>query len=76
MTGPITKSNSDKEVCEDFFTCGIIHSYKILAEIKVEGHNLNNVDFEELAEIQRRNLSDPSMKLPVIKLDEETEDFK
>ena len=76
MTGPTIRSIPAKEACEDFFTCGIIHSYKILAEIKTDGHNLNDVDFEELIDLQRRNLSDPGMKIPVVKVNEETEPLK
>ena len=66
----------DKDVLADYFTWGMIHSFTILAEIKAKGENLNDADFEELIEVQRRNLSDPGMKCPVTKIDEEMEAIK
>ncbi len=46
---------------EDWLILGMIHACRSLSVVKDEQGSINDVDFEYLIEIQRRNLSDPSL---------------
>ena len=46
---------------EDWLILGMIHAFRSLSVVKDEQGSINDVDFEYLIEIQRRNLSDPSL---------------
>ena len=44
----------------DAILVGIIKTLKIMKEVKSEGDDLNNVDFDQVIELRRRDLVDPS----------------
>ena len=46
---------------EDWLILGMIHAFRSLSVVKDEQGSINDIDFEYLIEIQRRNLSDPSL---------------
>ena len=46
---------------EDWVLLGMIHAFRSLSIVRKQGRSINNVDFEYLIEIQKRNLSDPNL---------------
>ena len=46
---------------EDWLILGMIHAFRSLSIVRKQGRSINNVDFEYLIEIQKRNLSDPNL---------------
>ena len=46
---------------EDWLLLGMIHAFRSLSIVRKQGRSINNVDFEYLIEIQKRNLSDPHL---------------
>ena len=48
---------------EDFIIFGMIHAFRIIDEVKKSKtcNNLNDVNFEFLIEVQKRNLSNPDL---------------
>jgi hypothetical protein len=49
------------ESSEDWMIMGMIHAFKILDEVRKTDNDLNDVDFEFLVEVQKRNLSNPKL---------------
>jgi hypothetical protein len=45
----------------DVLLVGIIRTLNILKEVKEEGDNLNEINFEEIIELRKRDMLDPSM---------------
>ena len=45
----------------DAIIVGIIKTLNIMKEIKSEGDNLNDVDFDQVIELRRRDMVDTSM---------------
>jgi hypothetical protein len=52
--------NSNDEL-NDACLVGIIKTLKIMKEVKLEGDNLNDIDFDEIIELRRRDMVDPSL---------------
>ena len=51
-----------KEITEeDWLILGMIHAFRSLSIVKEQDGDINEVDFEHLIEIQKRNLSDPNL---------------
>tara|TARA_Y100000748_G_scaffold284302_1_gene265983 strand:- start:466 stop:678 length:213 start_codon:yes stop_codon:yes gene_type:complete len=46
---------------EDWLLLGMIHAFRSLSIVREQDGDINNVDFEHLIEIQKRNLSDPNL---------------
>tara|TARA_Y100000817_G_C16726054_1_gene485788 strand:- start:557 stop:769 length:213 start_codon:yes stop_codon:yes gene_type:complete len=44
---------------EDWLILGMIHAFRSLSIVREQEGSINDVDFEYLIEIQKRNLSDP-----------------
>ena len=45
----------------DALLVGIIRTLNILKEVKEEGDNLNEINFQEIIELRKRDMIDPSM---------------
>ena len=71
----ITDSRNPNMINEnDIFTLGVIHSLKsIIKAIKDTGESANTIDFQEVLEIQRRNLSDPELEEHIVDVREQEE---
>ena len=71
----ITDSRNPNMINEnDIFTLGVIHSLKsIIKAIKDTGESANTIDFQEVLEIQRRNLSDPELEEHIVDVSEQEE---
>ena len=71
----ITDSRNPNMINEnDIFTLGVIHSLKsIIKAIKDTGESANQIDFQEVLEIQRRNLSDPELEEHIVDVSEQEE---
>ena len=71
----ITDSRNPNMINEnDIFTLGVIHSLKsIIKAIKHTGESANTIDFQEVLEIQRRNLSDPELEEHIVDVSEQEE---
>ena len=52
----------------DVLLVGIIKTLKIMAEVKEEGDNLNDIDFQEVIELRKRDMMDPSMLECIVEL--------
>ena len=52
----------------DALLVGIIKTLKIMAEVKEEGDNLNDIDFQEVIELRKRDMMDPSMLECIVEL--------
>ena len=46
---------------EDWLLLCMIHAFRSLSIVREQDGDINNVDFEHLIEIQKRNLSDPNL---------------
>jgi len=46
---------------EDWLILGMIHAFRSLSIVREQDGDINDVDFEHLIEIQKRNLSDPDL---------------
>jgi len=46
---------------EDWLLLGIIHAFRSISIVRKQDGDINDVDFEYLIEIQKRNLSDPNL---------------
>jgi len=58
----------------DIFTLGVIHSLKsIIKAIKDTDGTANEIDFQQVLEIQRRNLSDPELEEHIVDVSEQEE---
>ena len=68
----ITDSRSPNMIKEnDIFTLGVIHSLKsIIKAIKDTDGTANEIDFQEVLETQRRNLSDPDLEEHIVDVSE------
>ena len=68
----ITDSRSPNMIKEnDIFTLGVIHSLKsIIKAIKDTDGTANEIDFQEVLETQRRNLSDPDLEEHIVDVNE------
>ena len=64
----ITDSRSPNMIKEnDIFTLGVIHSLKsIIKAIKDTGDGADEIDFQHILEIQRRNLSNPELEEHIV----------
>ena len=71
----ITNARNPNMINEnDIFTLGVIHSLKsIIKAIKDTGESANTIDFQEVLEIQRRNLSDPELEEHIVDVSEQEE---
>ena len=56
-------SNAHDATSEDLVILGMVHAFKVMNEVKHSKTNndLNNVNFEFLIEVQKRNLSNPDL---------------
>ena len=45
----------------DALLVGIIKTLKIMKEVKEDGDNLNEINFQEIIELRKRDMIDPSM---------------
>jgi hypothetical protein len=52
----------------DALLVGIIKTLKIMKEVKEEGDNLNDIDFQEVIELRKRDMMDPSMLECIVEL--------
>ena len=52
----------------DVLLAGIIKTLKIMKEVKEEGDNLNDIDFQEVIELRKRDMMDPSMLECIVEL--------
>ena len=48
-------------IVEDWLLLGMIDAFRSLSIVREQDGDINNVDFEHLIEIQKRNLSDPNL---------------
>ena len=64
----ITDSRNPNMITEnDIFTLGSIHCLKsIMKSIKDTGETANDIDFEHVLDMQRRNLSDPDLEEHIV----------
>ena len=64
----ITDSHNPNMINEnDIFTLGVIHSLKsIIKAIKDTGDGADEIDFQHILEIQRRNLSNPELEEHIV----------
>ena len=61
---------------QDIFLLGTIHCLKsIMKSINDTGETANDIDFKEVLEMQRRNLSDPCLEEMIANV-EDLEDWK
>ena len=60
----ITNARNPNMINEnDIFTLGVIHSLKsIIKAVNDTGDGADEIDFQEVLETQRRNLSDPDLE--------------
>ena len=56
----------------DAILVGIIKTLKIMKEVKSEGDDLNNVDFDQVIEIRRRDMMDTSLLECLVEVDEKS----
>ena len=56
-------SNAHSPTSEDLVILGMVHAFRAMHEVKHSKTNndLNNVNFEFLIEVQKRNLSNPQL---------------
>tara|TARA_B100000530_G_C15474747_1_gene295996 strand:+ start:206 stop:433 length:228 start_codon:yes stop_codon:yes gene_type:complete len=56
-------SNAHDATSEDLVILGMVHAFRAMHEVKHSKTNndLNNVNFEFLIEVQKRNLSNPQL---------------
>ena len=52
----------------DVLLVGIIRTLSILKEVKEAGDNLNEINFQEIIELRKRDMLDPSMLECVVEL--------
>ena len=71
----ITNARNPNMINEnDIFTLGVIHSLKsIIKAIKDTDGTANEIDFQEVLEIHRRNLSDPELEEHIVDVSEQEE---
>ena len=60
----------------DALLVGIIKTLKIMKEVKEEGDNLNDIDFQEVIELRKRDMIDPSMLECIVELTDTSEEGK
>jgi hypothetical protein len=60
----------------DALLVGIIKTLKIMKEVKEEGNNLNDIDFQEVIELRKRDMIDPSMLECIVELTDTSEEGK
>ena len=60
----------------DVLLVGIIKTLKIMKEVKEEGDNLNDIDFQEVIELRKRDMIDPSMLECIVELSDTSEEGK
>ncbi len=60
----------------DALLVGIIKTLKIMKEVKEEGDNLNDIDFQEVIELRKRDMIDPSMLECIVELSDTSEEGK
>ena len=58
----------------DVLLAGIIKTLKIMKDVKEEGDNLNDIDFQEVIELRKRDMMDPSMLECIVKLTDRSEE--
>ena len=60
----------------DALLVGIIKTLKIMKEVKEDGDNLNDIDFQEVIELRKRDMIDPSMLECIVELSDTSEEGK
>jgi len=60
----------------DALLVGIIKTLKIMKEVKEEGDNLNDIDFQEVIELRKRDMIDPSMLECIVELTDTSKEGK
>jgi len=60
------------EELNDAVIVGIIKTLKIMKEVRLEGDNLNDIDFDQVIEIRRRDMMDTSLLECLIEVDEKS----
>ena len=58
----------------DVLLAGIIKTLKIMKEVKEDGDNLNDIDFQEVIELRKRDMMDPSMLECIVELTDTSEE--
>ena len=58
----------------DALLVGIIKTLKIMKDVKEEGDNLNDIDFQEVIELRKRDMMDPSMLECIVELTDSSEE--
>ena len=58
----------------DALLVGIIKTLKIMKDVKEEGDNLNDIDFQEVIELRKRDMMDPSMLECIVELTDRSEE--
>jgi hypothetical protein len=60
----------------DALLVGIIKTLKIMKEVKEEGDNLNDIDFQEVIELRKRDMMNPSMLECIVELTDTSKEGK
>ena len=60
------------EELNDAVIVGIIKTLKIMKEVRLEGDNLNDIDFDQVIEIRRRDMMDTSLLECLVEVDEKS----
>ena len=60
----------------DALLVGIIKTLKIMKEVKEDGDNLNDIDFQEVIELRKRDMIDPSMLECIVELTDTSKEGK
>ena len=63
------------EELNDAVIVGIIKTLKIMKEVRLEGDNLNDIDFDQVIEIRRRDMMDTSLLECLIEVDEKSNKY-
>ena len=60
------------EELNDAVIVGIIKTLKIMKEVRLEGDNLNDIDFDQVIEIRRRDMLDTSLLECLVEVDDKS----
>ena len=60
------------EELNDAVIVGIIKTLKIMKEVRLEGDNLNDIDFDQVIEIRRRDMMDTSLLECLVEVDDKS----
>jgi hypothetical protein len=60
------------EELNDAVIVGIIKTLKIMKEVRLEGDDLNDIDFDQVIEIRRRDMLDTSLLECLVEVDDKS----